>query len=112
MNAQPIVEFGAGTKDVLATVTMENIAEDNAIRAFQRALGDYVVTHPGTTLHLDLSHVHLFSCAVLTDLIGIQKELNQRKGALRLRGVHGNVRDIMKLTGMDKEFTLEHRHAR
>lgn len=111
MNTQSLVEFDAGTTDVHARVTTDNISDNNAILEFQRELRRYVVEHPGTVLHLDLSNVRLFSCAVLSDLLQIQQELKQTKGSLRLQGIHGNVRSIMKLTGLGRMFTVEHRHA-
>lgn len=110
MNTQSIVEFELGTGDVLAKVTTDNIANNIAIYEFQKELREYVAVHPGTVLHLDLSQVRLFSCTVLSDLLQIQRELRQTNGSLRLQGIHGNVRSIMKLTGLGKKFTVEHRH--
>ena len=111
MNTQSLVEFDSGPTDVRARVTTKSIADNNEIYAFQRELHRYVVAHPGTVLHLDMSNVRHFSCAVLSDLLQIQQELKQTKGSLRLQGIHGNVRSIMKLTGLGKMFTVEHRHA-
>ena len=111
MDTQTIVEFTSGNTDSVAKVKTDSIVEDRFINEFQKELREYVGTHPGTILHLDLSHVQRFSCAVLADLLQIQQELAQTRGSLRLQGIHGNIRDIMKLTGMGKMFTVEHRRA-
>ncbi|MCF6285837.1 MAG: STAS domain-containing protein [Candidatus Hydrogenedentes bacterium] len=111
MNTEAIVEFKSGRVGSLAKVVVESIVEDELIDEFQRELHEFVNVHPGTILHLDLSHVRLFSCAVFPELLQIQEELRESCGALCLEGVHGNVDDIMALTGMDKVFTVDRRHA-
>ncbi len=111
MNTHSLVEFDAGTTDVRARVTTGNIADNNTILEFQRELRRYVVENTATVLYLRLSNVRLFSCAALPDLLQIQQELKQARGSLRLQGIHGNVRSIIKLTGMDKMFTVERRYA-
>ena len=111
MNTPAIVEFKSGDAVSLGKVKNDSIVEDRSIDQFQRELHEYVNAHPGTALHLDLSQVHFFSSTVLSDLLEIQQELRQTNGSLRLHGVHGNVRAIMKLTGMGKMFTVNRAHV-
>ncbi len=111
MNTQELVLIEPQEADFLATVQTDSIVTDGTIHDFQQELLEYVSAHPGTVLHLDLSNVRRFSCAVLSDLLHIQQELHNTNGALRLSGIHGNVRRSIRLTGMEKAFTLEHRHA-
>ena len=111
MNTQPIVTFESQEFDSVATVAAESIVANDTIHEFREKLLDYAGAHPGAVLHLDLSNVQWFSCTALSDLLQLQQELHRTNGALRLCGVHGNVRKIMKLTGLGKAFTLEHRHA-
>jgi anti-anti-sigma factor len=104
MDTQTLVEFKSGDAGTLAKVTTESIADDMDIVEFNRELQAYVGTHPGASLHLDLSHVEFFSSAVLVDLLQVQQALQKADGALHLHGIHGNVRAIMKLTGLANSF--------
>lgn len=111
MNSNPIVAFESQETGFLATVQTDSIVSNSTIHEFKRELREYINAHPGTVLHLDLSNVRRFSCAVLSDLLHTQQELDEKNGALRLSGIHGNVRTIMRITGMTDMFTLEHRQA-
>jgi anti-anti-sigma factor len=104
MNTQALVEFKTGDAGTLARVKTESIADDPDIFAFNRELQAYVGSHPGASLHLDLSHVEFFSSSVLADLLAVQETLLESNGALHLHGIHGNVRTILKLTGLGKKF--------
>jgi anti-anti-sigma factor len=111
MTTQPLIAFESNEVHTMATVATDSIVSNEAINEFKEELLAHVCAHPGVVLHLDLSNVRLFSAAVLSDLLLVQQELRSNHGHLRLRGVVGNVRKIMKLTGLASMFTLEHRHV-
>ena len=110
MNSHAMVEFESGDSGSLATVKEENLATNEAIYELGRTLREYVALRPGITLRLDFSRVRFFSSAVLSDLLQIQDALGSTKGSLRLRGVHGSVGEIIKLTGMDRVFMIDPEH--
>lgn len=110
MDEQTLIEFKLGDTATFAKVRDSNITSTAAIYEFGKLLNTYVEAHPGIKLCLDLSQVQYFSSAVLTDLIHLQAILRRDNGSLSLRGVHGNVREIMKLTRTDKMFKVVSRH--
>ena len=55
-------------------------------------------------LVLDMTAMEYISSAGIRQLVAAYKKMN---GHIRLRGVRPEVRDVMRMTGMDKRFPME-----
>ena len=55
-------------------------------------------------LVLDLEHLEYISSAGLRQIVAAYKRMN---GALTLRNVSDEIRDVLKMTGLDKRLKLE-----
>jgi anti-sigma B factor antagonist len=59
------------------------------------------------SLLLDLEKTEYLSSAGIRTFLRIAKRLDAAGGALRFRGVHGVVRDVFRVTGVDRLFNLD-----
>jgi anti-anti-sigma factor len=58
-------------------------------------------------LLIDMERTEYLSSAGIRTILRIAKRLDAAGGALRFRGVHGVVRDVFRVTGVDRLFNLD-----
>jgi len=111
MEQEHLVEFNEGPGVSVAKVVTDSLSDDGHIGAFRRELQTFIDAHPNTALHLDLRNVEFFSSTVLLHLLELQSQLRREDGSLVIHGIHGNIKQIMKITGMQHKFRRGHSHA-
>ncbi|HNR31878.1 MAG TPA: STAS domain-containing protein, partial [Candidatus Hydrogenedentes bacterium] len=60
----------------------------------------------GIHLLLNFEHVDYLSSAVLTELLRINKIVQEAEGQMRICAVAPNIREIFEITNLDKLFVL------
>lgn len=99
------VEEGAihvGTIRTSSVLSALNVAE------FGNEVVAFIEGRPGLNLLLSFEHVDYLSSAVLTELLRINKAIQEAKGQLRLCGVSKVILEIFQITNLDKMFTIYH----
>lgn len=103
-----IVSFEVQGNIVVGTIRTTSVLSAINVADF----GNEVVTHiegtPGINLLLNFEHVDYLSSAVLTELLRINKAIQEAKGQFRLCGVSKVILEIFQITNLDKMFTIYH----
>ena len=87
----------------VATV-QENRLDASSAPDFKIGMAE-LVDQGVTTVVIDLAQVEFIDSSGLGAIIAMLKRLN-KQGDLKIVGVHGMVRDLFKLTRMDRVFKL------
>jgi len=67
-----------------------------------------IESSPGVNLLLNFENVDYLSSAVLTELLRINKAIQEVQGQLRLCGVSKVIMEVFQITNLDKMFTIYH----
>ena len=70
------------------------------------SLKETIETSPETKFLFDFDRVGYLSSNALGMLIGLQRRIAQRKGRLKLAGIHPEVMEVFRITKLDTVFDI------
>ena len=70
------------------------------------SLKETIETSPETKFLFDFDRVGYLSSNALGMLIGLQRRIMQRKGRLKLAGIHPEVMEVFRITKLDTVFDI------
>jgi len=103
---EPLLDFEVSGRVTVATIRTSSVLSATNVADFGAELVDYVGKHPGVALIINFEHVDYLSSAVLTELLRINKVINEVKGRLHLCAVSKTIREIFTITNLDRVFVL------
>jgi len=83
-----------------------DIVNEVAIKATADEIKKLLTANPGIGLLLDFRYVKRFSSAALGMLVSLQKLVGMQKGELKLSNICPEIRQVFKLTSLDKVFDI------
>jgi anti-anti-sigma factor len=95
--------------DNIAVVTIleSRILDESNINEIGRQLMELVTKQYMIKMVIDLSQVKYLSSAVLRQFIALYKAIKNEKGDLKLFGVNPEVREVFKITQLDKMIEIK-----
>jgi anti-anti-sigma factor len=100
-----LVQHVEGTA-LVRFVNAEVLFEEGAVRAIGDRLDRLVSEEGHTRLLLDLRGVRYVSGAMLGRLAALQQKLSRVRGRIQLYGLDPLVRDVLRITRLEREFDL------
>jgi anti-sigma B factor antagonist len=106
MSDQPILTFENHGPITLGRIEAASVLDAVNVTQLGSELMNYVEKKPGIRLLLDFEHVDYLSSAVLTELLRINKVVNEKKGSLRLCSLNQDIRKVFEITNLDRMFVI------
>lgn len=103
-----IVDFVEEGKIVVGTIRTTSVLSAINVADFGNEVVAYIAGRPGINLLLSFENVDYLSSAVLTELLRINKAIQEVQGQLRLCGVSKVILEIFQITNLDKMFAIYH----
>jgi len=103
---EPLLDFETTGRVTVATIRTSSVLSASNVADFGAQVLDYVGRHAGLALIINFEHVDYLSSAVLTELLRINKKINEVKGRLHLCAVSKTIREIFTITNLDRVFVL------
>lgn len=103
-----IVDFVEEGKIVVGTIRTTSVLSAINVADFGNEVVAHIGGRPGINLLLSFENVDYLSSAVLTELLRINKAIQEAQGQLRLCGVSKVILEIFQITNLDKMFTIYH----
>lgn len=103
-----IVDFVEEGKIVVGTIRTTSVLSAINVAEFGNEVVKRIEGNTGINLLLSFEHVDYLSSAVLTELLRINKAIQESQGQLRLCGVSKVILEIFQITNLDKMFTIYH----
>jgi len=82
------------------------ILDENTVKQIADELMKLVESTFGIRLLLDFSNVEYLSSAVLGKLVATHKKVQEGKGTMRLCAIKPSIREVFKITKLDKVFEI------
>lgn len=101
-----LVAFKRVGRITVATVCSSSVLSALNVAEFGSQMVKQVKGKRGINLLLSLENVDYLSSAVLTELLRINKIVQELEGHLRICAVSPNIREIFQITNLDKLFVL------
>jgi anti-sigma B factor antagonist len=83
-----------------------HILDAATIDRVSASLKETIETSPETKFLFDFDRVGYLSSNALGMLIGLQRRIMQRKGRLKLAGIHPEVMEVFRITKLDTVFDI------
>jgi len=108
MNAsnQPLVEFHADGPISVGTIRSSSVLSATNVAEFGNEILGHIKANPKLNLLLDFGQVDYLSSAVLTELLRVNKAIQETGGRLQLCGVSSVIREIFEITNLDRIFVI------
>lgn len=103
-----IVRFEQEGTIVVGTIRTTSVLSAINVAEFGNEVVGHIESAPGINLLLNFENVDYLSSAVLTELLRINKAIQEARGQLRLCGVSKVILEIFQITNLDKMFTIYH----
>lgn len=103
-----VVDFSEEGRLSIGTVRTSSVLSAINVAEFGNEVVAYIESRPGINLILNFEHVDYLSSAVLTELLRINKAIEEAKGQLRLCSVSKVIMEVFQITNLDKMFTIYH----
>ena len=95
-------------KDIAVVTLMESrILDEHNVNELADELMRLVTQHYMVKMVIDMSNVQYLSSVVLRHLIALYKAIKKEKGDLKLCHVHPDVREVFKITQLDKMIEIK-----
>ena len=95
-------------KDVAVVTIMESrILDETNVQELGRALMDLVVNRYMIKMIIDMGEVRYLSSSVLRQFIALYKKIKEEKGDLKMCRVNQEVREVFKITQLDKMIEIK-----
>jgi anti-sigma B factor antagonist len=95
-----------GDKIAVVTILDSHILDENNINEIGRQLLDLVKKQYMIKMVIDMGEVKYLSSAVLRQFISLYKAIQEEKGALKLCRVRPEIREVFKITQLDKMIEI------
>ena len=103
-----IVDFEVQGKIVVGTIRTTSVLSAINVAEFGNEVVAKIEDNSGVNLLLNFENVDYLSSAVLTELLRINKAIQEAQGQLRLCGVSKVILEIFQITNLDKMFAIYH----
>lgn len=103
---QPLLSFVRQGPISVGTIQQAQMLDTFNVAEFGKQLDAFVVRQPSANLLLNFEHVDYLSSAVLTELLRVNKKIEQNGGSMRLYGLSDAIREVFEITNLDKLFTI------
>ena len=103
-----IVDFVEEGNIVVGTIRTTSVLSAINVADFGNEVVAFIVGRPGINLLLSFENVDYLSSAVLTELLRINKAIQEAQGQLRLCSVSKVILEIFQITNLDKMFAIYH----
>lgn len=103
-----VVDFSDEGKISVGTVRTSSVLSAINVAEFGNEVVSYIELRPNINLLLNFEHVDYLSSAVLTELLRINKAIEEAGGQLRLCSVSKVIMEVFQITNLDKMFTIYH----
>lgn len=103
-----IVAFEEQGSIVVGTIRTTSVLSAINVAEFGNEVVAKIEGNAGVNLLLNFENVDYLSSAVLTELLRINKAIQEARGQLRLCGVSKVILEIFQITNLDKMFTIYH----
>ena len=103
-----IVDFEVQGRIVVGTIRTTSVLSAINVAEFGNEVVAKIEGNSGVNLLLSFENVDYLSSAVLTELLRINKAIQEAQGQLRLCGVSKVILEIFQITNLDKMFTIYH----
>lgn len=101
-----LIDYAESGRITVATVRTSSVLSALNVQDFGNEILSYIRAHGRLNLLLDFSHVDYLSSAVLTELLRINKAIQESGGRLRLCGISPAIQEVFEITNLDKLFSL------
>jgi anti-sigma B factor antagonist len=101
-----LIDYAQHGRITVATVRTSSVLSALNVQDFGNEILTYIRAHGGINLLLDFSHVDYLSSAVLTELLRVNKAIQESGGRLRLCGISPAILEVFEITNLDKLFSL------
>ncbi|MCY3020877.1 MAG: STAS domain-containing protein [Planctomycetota bacterium] len=91
----------------IVTILESRILDETNVNEIGQALMDLVTKQYMIKMVIDLGEVRYLSSAVLRQLIALYKKIKAEKGDLKLCRVNPEVREVFKITQLDKMIEIK-----
>lgn len=92
---------------VIVSINLAKILDQVAIRQIGEAFKDLTLqAAAGRKLLLDFSRVEFMSSAMIGEIVRLNKQCKQDKIQLKLCCISANIRDVFKITGLNKMLDI------
>lgn len=103
-----IVDFEVEGRIVVGTIRTTSVLSAINVAEFGNEVVAKIEGNTGINLLLSFENVDYLSSAVLTELLRINKAIQEAQGQLRLCGVSKVILEIFQITNLDKMFAIYH----
>lgn len=101
-----IVDFTEVEKVTVGTIRTSSVLSAINVAEFGNEVVAYVEARPGLNLLLNFEHVDYLSSAVLTELLRVNKAIENVGGKLRLCSLSKVILEVFQITNLDTMFTI------
>ncbi|MFP4499584.1 MAG: STAS domain-containing protein [Candidatus Hydrogenedentota bacterium] len=105
-NEEQLIDYTQMGRITVATVRASSVLSALNVVEFGNEVLERVRNKPGINLLLNFTHVDYLSSAVLTELLRLNKAVEQVGGRMRLCGISPTIREVFEITNLDKLFAL------
>jgi len=103
---KPRISVEYAENATIVAFTDEKILEEHDIQALRVSVMSVIEQAERVNLILDFCNVRFLSSAVLGLLISVSKKVYERDGRLRLCNITPKIREIFKITRLNKIFDI------
>ncbi|MBI2432990.1 MAG: STAS domain-containing protein [Candidatus Hydrogenedentes bacterium] len=103
---QPLLDFRTDGPIAVGTIRASSVLSAINVAEFGSEVLAYIKAHPRVNLLLNFENVDYLSSAVLTELLRINKAIQETGGRLHLCSVSATIREIFEITNLDRIFVI------
>lgn len=103
---QELLSFEEQGRIWVGTIRANSVLSASNVSEFGAEVLAFVAEHPGVNLLLNFEHVDYLSSAVLTELLRVNKAIQDSQGSLRLCAVAPVIREVFEITNLDQIFVI------
>jgi anti-sigma B factor antagonist len=105
-NHERLIDYTQIGRITVAVIRASSVLSALNVVEFGNELLSRVREHPGLNLLLNFEHVDYLSSAVLTELLRVNRAVQEGQGRLRLCGISPTIREIFEITNLNKLFSI------
>lgn len=103
---EQLIDYTQLGRITVATIRASSVLSALNVVEFGNELLARVRANAGINLLLNFEHVDYLSSAVLTELLRVNRAVQEARGRLRLCGISPTIREIFEITNLDKLFSI------
>jgi len=105
-NRKELLTFEEKGRIWVGTIRANSVLSAANVSEFGAEVLAFVAKHPGVNLILNFENVDYLSSAVLTELLRINKAIEDGAGHLRLCAISPVIHEVFEITNLDKIFII------